>query len=257
IAEQRKIDLDSAQRRETRDALCAQAELARSRIRDGIALLCERSDVRDAFTTANRAMAAAARQRSPERYQNGAPAWRLFQLAFVLLNLRGLADPEHADRERVELIFFPTGGGKTEAYLGVIAVALVLRRLRGQREPHGGLGVAVILRYTLRLLTLDQLGRAATLICALESERRKTPARLGAERFAVGLWVGRSATSNTMAEVATQVTRFQTGSGPNPCPLTACPWCQTDLGPSSLSLLAGGKLTTKNPEEVRVACPND
>lgn len=257
IAEQRRLAVGSGQRAETRDALCDRAELACSRIRDGIELLCERKDVLEAFTTANRAMAEAARHRSPERYTTQAPEWRLFQLAFVLLNLRGLADPTHADRERAELIFFPTGGGKTEAYLGVIAVALVLRRLRGQREPHAGLGVAVILRYTLRLLTLDQLGRAASLICALESERRRTPARLGAERFAVGLWVGRSATSNTMAEVGKQVTRFQMGSGPNPCPLTACPWCRTELGPSSLTLLAGGKVTQKNPEEVRVACTND
>lgn len=257
IEGQRRIELPAGQRRDTRDALCDRAELARARIQAGIELLCEQKDVLEAFGLANGAMAEAARRRSPERYRERSPEWRLFQLAFLLLNLRGLAEPTSEDRERVELIFFPTGGGKTEAYLGVIAVALLLRRLRGQREAHAGLGVAVILRYTLRLLTLDQLGRAATLICALESERRKTPARLGSERFAVGLWVGRSATSNTMAEVATQVTRFQTGSGPNPCPLTACPWCQTDLGPSSLSLLAGGKLTTKNPEEVRVACPND
>lgn len=257
IAAQRQLPLEPGQRSETRDALCERAELARARIRDGIELLRERRDVLEAFVTANRAMAEAARRRSPERYQDAAPAWRLFQLAFVLLNLRGLADPTHEDRERAELIFFPTGGGKTEAYLGVIAVALVLRRLRGQREAHAGLGVAVILRYTLRLLTLDQLGRAATLICALESERRRTPARLGAERFAVGLWVGRSATSNTMAEVAKQVRRFQVGSGPNPCPLTACPWCQAELGPTSLSLLTAGKVSSKSPEEVRVACPND
>ncbi len=73
-------------------------------------------------------MAMAARQRSPERYAGDVPKWRLFQLAFVLLNLPAIADPEHDDRETVELIFFPTGGGKTEAYLGVIAFCLVLRR---------------------------------------------------------------------------------------------------------------------------------
>jgi hypothetical protein len=257
IADQRALELDPGPRSETRDELMKRAEVARQRIRDGIDLLATREDVREAFCIANKAMELAARQRNPERYHERGPAWRLFQLAFVLLNLRGIAEPTHADRERAELIFFPTGGGKTEAYLGVIAVTLVLRRLRSQREAHAGLGVAVLLRYTLRLLTLDQLGRAATLICALESLRRKTPARLGQERFSVGLWVGRSATSNTMDQVALEVTRFRAGSGPNPCPVTTCPWCRTELGSNSLSLLANGKATQKNPDEVRVACPND
>ncbi len=118
-------------------------------------------------------MAMAARTKRP----NDEPSWRLFQLAFVLLNLRGIADPTHPDHECAELIFFPTGGGKTEAYQGVIAFTLALRRLRARTAAHAGLGVAVILRYTLRLLTLDQLGRAAALVCPLESLRRKAPAR--------------------------------------------------------------------------------
>lgn len=161
------------------------------RIQDGIELLATDAEVLDAFRIANRAMALAARQRSPELYRDGAqPAWRLFQLAFVLINLRGIADPGHGDRLIVDLIFFPTGGGKTEAYLGVIAFTLVLRRLRGGARPDRGLGVAVLLRYTLRLLTLDQLGRAATLVCALERIRAEAHGRLGDVRFAVGLWVG-------------------------------------------------------------------
>jgi hypothetical protein len=80
------------------------------------------------------------------------------------MNLVGLSLPEHSDRELVDLLFFPTGGGKTEAYLGLAAFTLVLRRLRN--PGINGAGVSVIMRYTLRLLTLDQLGRAATLICA-------------------------------------------------------------------------------------------
>jgi hypothetical protein len=253
IAEQRNITVDSDARRETQRILLERAEFAAGRIRDGIALLCEQEDVREAFCLANRAMFMAARQRRP----NEVPTWHLFQLAFVLLNLRGISNPEHDDRERAELIFFPTGGGKTEAYLGVIAFTLVLRRLRARGQSHAGLGVAVILRYTLRLLTLDQLGRAATLICALESLRRKAPAHLGPERFSVGLWVGASATANTMAEVQKAVTMYQTGRLGNPAPLTHCPWCNTELVPGSLSLLLDGKPTTKGAEEVRLACPSD
>ena len=100
-----------------------------------------------------------------------APAWRPFQLAFLLMNLRGHRRARaHAEREVVDLLFFPTGGGKTEAYLGLAAFTLVLRRLRNPGLASAG--VSVLMRYTLRLLTLDQLARAATLICALELERQ-------------------------------------------------------------------------------------
>jgi len=81
------------------------------------------------------------------------PEWRPFQLAFVLLNLGGLIDRKHVDRETADLLFFPTGGGKTEAYLGLAALVIAHRRLTGSGVL--GAGVAVIMRYTLRLLTLD------------------------------------------------------------------------------------------------------
>ena len=199
IATRRGIDPGTDPRRQkTRDELMDDAERACRRIAEGIELLRWDGDVRFAFGLANRAMAMSAWQRNRERYANGGkPSWHLFQLAFLLLNLPALADPRREDRDDVELIFFPTGGGKTEAYLGVIAFVLLLRRLRGRERPDGGLGVAVILRYTLRLLTLDQLARAATLVCALEVLRRQDPERLGEARFAVGLWVGGTATPNT------------------------------------------------------------
>ncbi len=92
-------------------------------------------------------------------------------------------------------MFFPTGGGKTEAHLGLAAFTLVLRRLRDPDPVHHGL--PVLMRYTLRLLTLDQLGRAAALICALELERETMPERLGTWPFEIALWVGRAATPNT------------------------------------------------------------
>lgn len=251
IESQAAVDIDGG-RKEIRAELLQRAELARDRIQGGIDLLSQREDLREAFCLANRAMATAARQKRPLVE----PRWRLFQLAFVLLNLQGLDDPTHADRERAELIFFPTGGGKTEAYLGVIATTLILRRLRGQNTPHRGLGVAVILRYTLRLLTLDQLGRAAALICALELLRQADVRRLGPERFSVGLWVGSSATANTMAHVKKAVNQYQAKTSPNPAPLVACPWCNVNLGPSSLTLRTDGKTDNKNPQEVHVACLN-
>ena len=107
-----------------------------------------------------------------------------------------IVEPTDADREVVDLLFFPTGGGKTEAYLGLAAFTLVLRRLRNPGIASAG--VSVLMRYTLRLLTLDQLSRAATLICALEMERQQHADKLGDWPFEIGLWVGRAATPNEM-----------------------------------------------------------
>jgi hypothetical protein len=255
IQGQRGIDPGSAPRRATRDELMDEAERACRRIEEGIALLERDARAREAFGLANRAMAMAARQRNPERYGDGkAPRWHLFQLAFLLLNLPALEDPRREDRDDVELIFFPTGGGKTEAYLGVIAFVLLLRRLKGRERPDAGLGVAVMLRYTLRLLTLDQLSRAATLVCALEVLRRERRDRLGEVRSAVGLWVGRSATANTLAEVKTRILDYKNSSSPkaeSPFPLTQCPWCREPLGRDSLTLEP-----RENPVDVIVGCGN-
>src|SRR6266540_987246 len=148
-------------------------------------------------------MAAAARRRTAmaEKKDPAAvppPAWRPFQLAFLLMNLKGIIDPHHDDREIVDLLFFPTGGGKTEAYLGLAALTLVYRRL--SRPGIASAGLSVLMRYTLRLLTLDQLARAAALICALELERESQPERLGEWPFEIGLWVGLAATPNRMGE---------------------------------------------------------
>jgi hypothetical protein len=169
------------------------------------------------------------------------------------MSLQGLVDETHPDREEVELIFFPTGGGKTEAYLGVIGFTLLLRRIRGVKRLDRGLGVAVLLRYTLRLLTLDQLGRAATLVCALELLRRKDPSRLGDVRFAVGLWVGRSATANTMEQVKKLIIDYKNSPAKNatsPFPLSNCPWCGLPLGRDSLAL----KPSPSSPESVVASC---
>ncbi len=253
IAEQRKRDVGDGGRAEVQAALMDRAQEACERIRRGIALCASDKTVRRAFCLTNRAMAASARRRKPEDYKSGErPEWRLFQLAFLLLNLEGIANERHPERDNVELIFFPTGGGKTEAYLGVIGFTLLLRRLRRAKLPDAGLGVAVLLRYTLRLLTLDQLDRAATLICALESERRKVPAELGDVRFSVGLWVGRSATANTLEEVTKLVTAYKIGTGKTPFPLASCPWCRQELQSRCLEVLK-----TPGQEGVRVACQNE
>ena len=106
-------------------------------------------------------------------------SWYPFQLAFILLNLPGITKFDHPERSEspeavADLLWFPTGGGKTEAYLGLTAFTLALRRLQGTVEGRSGEnGVAVLMRYTLRLLTLQQFQRATTLICACEDIRRQ------------------------------------------------------------------------------------
>ena len=124
-------------------------------------------------------------------------------------------------------------------YLGVAAFVMVLRRLRGRTEPHEGAGIAVLLRYTLRLLTLDQLSRAATLICALEVMRRDDD-RLGQRRFSIGLWVGRSGTDNRMVDAEKRLSLYR--SNPRDprrspgIPLVACPWCREAFVPGCFSI---------------------
>jgi len=188
-----------------------------------------------------------------------APSWRPFQLAFILMNLEGIASPTHLDREIVDLLFFPTGGGKTEAYLGLAAFTLVLRRLRNPGVASAGL--SVLMRYTLRLLTLDQLSRAATLICALELERQKDPEKFGTWPFEIGLWVGRAATPNRMGERGdndSESARAKTIAYKNdtrkesPIPLEECPWCGTKFTRNSFQLIPH----PDTPTDLRVLCVN-
>jgi len=255
IAAQAVIPLDQPGHRETQVKLVARAREAHDRIADGIALLASDEQLRQAFCWTNEAMAAVARRRLGKGDPAFAPKWHLFQLAFLLLNLRGISDPTHADRDKVELLFFPTGGGKTEAYLGVIATTLLLRRMRGQDRPDGGLGVSVVLRYTLRLLTLDQLERAAALICSLELIRRRHPQQLGAARYAIGLWVGRSGTPNTMAEALKQITDYRGNTAESrgsPFPLVNCPWCEAPIEARGMDTLPRRAIPTRTV----VVCAN-
>jgi hypothetical protein len=251
-------------RRETGGELLRQAEFAAKRIEAGIALLHDPA-VFDAFRLANRVMAASARQRDGMQQKGTdptalpSPKWRPFQLAFLLMNLRGIAEPGHADRDTVDLLFFPTGGGKTEAYFGLAAFTLVLRRLRHPGPTSAG--VSVLMRYTLRLLTLDQLNRAATLICALERERQQDVTKLGEWPFEIGLWVGRAATPNEMgkkndgnpesARARTIRYKNNTTKAP-PIPLETCPWCGDPFGRDSFQLSPN----EAEPSDLRVLCLN-
>lgn len=260
------------ERKQTAQDMLLEAESIANRIEAGISLLSD-ADVLEAFRIANRAVARAARQRfgiiqgkAPSAV--APPAWRPFQLAYILMTIRSIAEPCHDDRRIVDLLFFPTGGGKTEAYLGLAAFTLVLRRLRNKGSDgtpgiHSA-GVSVLMRYTLRLLTLDQLGRAAGLMCALELEREKNENLLGTWPFEIGLWVGQAATPNTMGRrgdrsarrlytAYTKTQQFQSDPRrPSPIPLEECPWCGEKFNRHSFRLVPN----VDRPIDLRVHCAN-
>ena len=103
------------------------------------------------------------------------------------MNLNGIVDPSHEDREIVDLLYFPTGGGKTEAYLGLIAFTIANRRLRNNdnSEYNNDGGVTAILRYTLRLLTTQQRDRLTKMVIAAEMERQRQYPRYGKEPISI------------------------------------------------------------------------
>lgn len=172
--------------------------------------------------------------------------WRPFQLAFLLLSIPSLANPNHPDRVKpveacADLLWFPTGGGKTEAYLGVAAFTMAIRRMQGNLGGYDGLrGLAVIMRYTLRLLTIQQFQRATALICAMEVLRREAVEKgdesFGAEPFTIGLWVGNKVTPGTTEDSHKAIEAIRAG-GQNtaamasPAQLTSCPWCGSEIKP--------------------------
>lgn len=154
--------------------------------------------------------------------------WRPFQIAFLLATLPELINPQSAYRETVDLIFFPTGGGKTEAYLGAAAVSLLARRLR---DPDDA-GTDTIMRYTLRLLTAQQFLRAASLICVLEDIRSKNETELGGKPFGIGVWLGGSSTPNTWKQATDVLSAMQRDPyAQNKFLLLRCPWCGAEMGP--------------------------
>lgn len=233
------------------------ARVAIARMRRGIDLLA-RPEVDAAFRVMNRVMNQQRGRQEMIRRNLGAPpdesgSWRPFQMAFILLNIEGLVDPTSAERDLADLLWFPTGGGKTEAYLGLIAFALVHRRLRSAGSNEDGAGVGVIMRYTLRLLTLQQFERAAGLICALESWRRSASEMVGKAPFTIGLWVGQGATPNDVSAAAKAIQKRRAGEDPgedgDPVQLLRCPWCGTALDASDYH-------ADRHKGQMDVVCPN-
>lgn len=163
--------------------------------------------------------------------------WRAFQSAFLLMSIAGLVDQRCGDRDIVDLIWFPTGGGKTEAYLAVAAFYMFHQRLMSHdTEKLRRDGTNVFMRYTLRMLTTQQFQRAASLICSMEQIRVRRQLdsahpQLGRKRFSLGLWIGGSGSPNTWADANAAIRKYERGDLPgNPLVLTECPWCRSTIG---------------------------
>lgn len=242
------------------------ADQVADRLERAVELLHTDAKAREAFRFANQAMASQRIRSELVRRRAARPdlkvtrllteldqpryrSWRPFQLAFVLLCLPGLTDPAHRDAHRgplmqgeCQLLFFPTGGGKTEAYLGLTAYTIAVRRLQGTVGDGvdariGTRGVAVLMRYTLRLLTAQQFQRATALIAACELLRRERveagDLRWGDTPIRIGLWVGSKVAPNNFDEAVYQLLDATSQSGEGRVggllQFAACPWCGTPL----------------------------
>lgn len=158
---------------------------------------------------------------------NADNSWRAFQIAFLLLSIDSFVNESGFDREIVDLIWFPTGGGKTEAYLAVAAFQMILRRLKDPADA----GTDIIMRYTLRLLTADQFQRASRLMCSLEYLRRKIPEKLGEEPFSIGIWVGSKTTPNNNKSALKMLRELlKNKRGAKQFIVNSCPWCGAKIG---------------------------
>lgn len=195
-------------------------KVAIERMRDGLKWLERDNGCATAFGIANRVMA---NQMKQGGFSN--PAWRPFQLAFMLTTIESVVDDDSDSRDLVDLIWFPTGGGKTEAYLGLISFLIAWRR---RMNPSSGGGTAIIMRYTLRLLTTQQFERATKMVCAMELLRRNEPdLQLGNEPISIGLWVGEASSPNRIKDACElqDHAKASDDKAPSKFVITKCPWC--------------------------------
>lgn len=237
--------------------------IAVKRMREGVELLACNPDLQRAFSLAMVAMrgqmlqstSVQARSWEPESVEaQKEPSWRPFQLGFILLCVKSLIENSPQERKLVDLIWFPTGGGKTEAYLGLAAIEIFWRRIT---RSYKGAGTAVLTRYTLRLLTTQQFQRAATLVCAMELMRRDDPRVRGMAPFSIGLWVGNETTPGTEKVAISRFEETLTKQYPdNPFQLESCPWCGHRIMPARKSARKSDYGVSVSAGAILLRCPS-
>jgi hypothetical protein len=249
-----RMELDRlGSERSIAEKLIQRLEEVEERMRRGLEILCQDEDARLAFCFANKALDIQFRWTRNEPLK-----WRPFQLAFWLMVIESLVDPRSRYREVCDLLWVPTGAGKTEAYLAVAVFQLAYRRRRALKRVNGdrtGAGVSVITRYTLRLLTIQQFRRILSTMLACEYLRVYNLERgerigwrpegcqidesflWGTTPFYAGLWVGGKVTPNRLCDSwsgreripgAISILRGQAGEG-EPAQVIECPACRTIL----------------------------
>ena len=215
--------------KEIANEIVKKQKIAQQRMEQGVELLRKDNDAKIAFALMNKAMLM--QWISTDKNKNITQKvekykWRPFQLGFILMVLQSSIDENDDYRDTLDLIWFPTGGGKTEAYLGLMAFLFIYRRLT---NTASGSGTVAIMRYTLRLLTTQQFMRANKVIFALELIRRQGNYQLGQTSFSSGLWVGQATSPNTFK----QAKGFITEGKFDKFVLNYCPWCDTKFKPEN------------------------
>ena len=220
------------------------AKEVNSRIINTIDMLYKKDDAFQAFQFMNKAMLNQMQKKAKKQID---PQWYPFQIAFILLTLDGIIDKNNQNRDIVDLLRFPTGGGKTEAYLGILAFTIFFRKIKQTKKGNLPIGTVAIMRYTLRLLTLQQFERASTLICACELLRQENKDILGNEEISIGLWVGENTETylkngkKAIKEYMEKQSRYLN----NPCLIKRCPWCGEEIKPDQYNLNLPDRIAIK------------
>lgn len=268
-----EIDLLESQYVETANKHIDNCDKSVDRMEKGLNKIENDADVFKAFIFANKVMAkqrshseAIEKKISPDNVQS---FWRPFQIAFFLQNIEGIVNPNSNDRKIADLLWFPTGGGKTEAYLGLAAFTIGYRRLSNIEGYRTDAGVSVIMRYTLRLLTIQQFQRATAMICACEELRKESPETWGENRFRIGLWVGDSSVPNSYDDAKKVISAREEAIKNNnndsyssnikgtPVQLVSCPWCGTKLVDKDNPKVFLSSYKAKDKKRrILISCPN-
>lgn len=265
-----EIDIIEKSHKDTAILHIEKCQKSLDRMHTGLKKLTEEKDALDAFLFANKVMAD--QRAHTEAIESGMQPsevkseWRPFQIAFFLQNIEGVIDPTSKDRSIADLLWFPTGGGKTEAYLGLAAFTLGLRRLQEVQGYRTDVGVSVIMRYTLRLLTIQQFQRATAMICACEEIRKHAPDKWGGTRFRIGLWVGDNSVPNKF-EDAKKVIKAKEDAihrkmefykpkniNGTPIQLVSCPWCGEKLVDDKV--FSNSYKVKDKKKRLLICCPN-
>lgn len=223
------------------------AEDCIKRLRHGVKYLRSNNTVWESFLYMNEAMLLQRVNYAKTKKKTISPSsvsWYPFQLAYILQIIPDIVDNKSEWRNVVDLLWFPTGGGKTEAYLGLSAFVIFYRKLS---KGYDGNGVTIVMRYTLRLLTAQQFERATALICACEYMRQKY--KIPGCEISIGLWVGMDVTPNTLKISKENITKIMDGERVhkgNPVQIFHCPFCgeNIDVGNYKIDLT------------MRIKCPN-